>query len=125
DPKGEVMPAVITKDGSQDFIESISSNLYCIKNIIETRQYSIYSTAMEEAINKDSRLSGSSAKLWRTLRVLVNANDDWSILISNAALAKKIDRSVWTIRRILSELEKFGYIYRKFNNGKMSKIYVR
>src|SRR5690606_14283601 len=37
----------------------------------------------------------------------------------------KIDRSIWTVRRLLSELEQLGYIYRQFNHGKMSKIYVR
>lgn len=107
------------------FSQELFQNLSRIKNIIETRQYCLHSCAMDAIINSDSRLSTTAGKLWTFLRTVVNSDAEWSIMISNNSLAKKIDRSAWTVRRLLTELEQCGYIYRKLNNGKMSKIYVR
>lgn len=107
------------------FSQELFQNLSRIKNIIETRQYCLHSCAMDAIINSDSRLSTTAGKLWTFLRTVVNSDAEWSIMISNNSLAKKIDRSTWTVRRLLTELEQCGYIYRKLNNGKMSKIYVR
>lgn len=102
-----------------------TSDLNKLRSISERYEYRVLACAMSDHIDSDPHLSARAPTLWKMLYKLVTFTSDWSVTISNCRLADSLSKSIWTVRRLLNQLERAGYIIREMRAGQISRIYVR
>jgi hypothetical protein len=86
-----------------------------IKNLNETKQYTLIATGLLESLITDPNLTASSVKLWEYLYTKAIVNNKLSIKIKYKDLAQKFSRNERTIKRYVENLKAYGYLEVKSN----------
>ncbi|MHB1949655.1 MAG: hypothetical protein ACYCQI_16270 [Gammaproteobacteria bacterium] len=96
-------------------IETFCSNAEVIKNLNETKQYTLMATGLLESVITDPKLTAAAAKLWEYLYSKAIMNDKLCIKIRYKDLAEKFSRSERTIKRHVEDLKENGYLFVESN----------
>lgn len=96
-------------------IGTLSSNAEIIKNLNETKQYTLMATGLLESVITDPNLTAAAAKLWEYLYSKAIMNDKICIKMPYKDLAAKFSRSERTIKRHVEDLKENGYLHVESN----------
>jgi hypothetical protein len=86
-----------------------------IKELNETKQYTLMATSLLESILTDSNLAASAAKLWEYLYTKAIMDKNLSVKIRYEDIANKFNRSTRTIKRYVENLKENGYLHVESN----------
>lgn len=122
------MDTIHSRDGCAPNREQQIKSRKCLsvdqcKEVNQKSSYVNFSKAVLDFARKD--LNRSEKDLFELLSAEAVFSKDKSIVIKNKYIAKKTQRSVRTVTRLLSSLVKSGYIERELRAGKSSLIRVR
>ncbi len=92
-------------------VKDLCSNAEIIKNLNETKQYTLMATGLLESVITDPKLTASAAKLWEYLYSKAIMNDEICVKMRYKDLAVTFSRSERTIKRHVEDLKENGYLY--------------
>lgn len=107
-------------------MKPLCNNAEVIKNLNETKQYTLMATGLLESVITDSNLTSAAAKLWEYLYSKAIMNENFCIRIKYKDLAEKFNRAERTIKRYVQDLKENEYLHIEsnfYNHGQRANTF--